>query len=212
MRFFSGHVSWSGLAGTIPEFFMAYIYIVTWFIPFGLGDFMVRDLSLLITIEIATLALLFMIYILGSLNGNDAADGAEFARMFFIIVSAGWWLLMTACYLAGYSKTWLLLLIWILFLGKFTAMIGSWGLDRNTFSLTGRLTVMFILYFSMLSFVYCVPLPYLGIDASLASGLPQTIFFSAEPHKAIAFGFLYYFLSGLYEVFLSFRKPDAMFD
>ncbi len=212
MKYFSGYISWSGLAGSLPEFFMAYMFMVTWAYPFSYGDSMVKDLRFLIMVEVLLLAVLFFLYLFGSFVGNDVASGADWAKMLFLLISLGWAVLILGCYLVDYPKTWLIFLIWFLFFSKFVAMLGLWQMDMNRFAITGRLTVKFILYFSILSFVSCTPFPVLGIDEMVISAQSGTGLFISEPHKGLALGFLYYLSAALFEVFLSIKKPERMYD
>ncbi|HEV8583989.1 MAG TPA: hypothetical protein VGT02_03360 [Methylomirabilota bacterium] len=186
------------LVAAVPNFVLAGTFVVTWVSPPALGERMVAYLVLVMLVELVT------VHSSGLLMGFAVSD---FERAVKVPVVAGLALVYTAL-LGGFSLAfgtwWPLVTFWLLTANRLlgpllagrarsesekTYVYFGWGFGAVAYLVSAGVTTM-------------LPVPRLGVTRAVvaAQELPGEGLWVDEPHRALAFGVLYFTVVGLWEL------------
>jgi hypothetical protein len=191
-------VTWAGVWSALPDFALAAQFLLMWIDPKILGA---EYVSLFVGLMVAEFIVIHSSVFLGHvlLGGADRFGKAKaivliglFYSLFFLGISlaVGAWYYLFAFWLLIANR---LLGLWLgqVPTGEERALMQrGWAVTTLTY-LLGVFATLFL------------PLPELGLTSSVVSsyGLPGEGVWVDEPHRAIAFGLLYYAVVGWSELY-----------
>ncbi len=181
-----------------PDVALAVTFLITWIRPGTFGERMVAHLVFVMLLEFVIVnasAIVGQLYV-GSADREEKTNSLLMVGLFYTLLVAG--------FSGAIEALWPIAVFWGLMLNRLLGvMLGQAPIgDERRFVQRGW-TASFAFYLVFAVVTSFVPLPILGItnevvDAQELSGEGTWI---VEPHRAIAFGFLYFATLALSEIF-----------
>lgn len=181
----------------VPDLVIAGIFLLVWIRPFALGSESVESLAIVMLMEFVVVHATAMT---GHVLLSDAPDRSR-------IRSLGGLTLLYTLFAAGYAWQfrvwWPLLAVWILSLNRLTGVLfvgRPRGGDRLYVQSSWALSIMYFL--GGATTVTFLRIPGLGVteEAREAIDLPGGGLWIDEPQRLLAFGVIYFGLTGLGEI------------
>lgn len=174
-----------------PDAVTAAVFLTLWISPFAFGDSGVRNALLVMLIEFV---LVHAAGFLGLLLLDPTTPRGR--RVLALAGFAGFYLLFVGAFMLAFGEWWPALVFGWLVLGKFAAIVGNRGAGDAQAALWGLSALAYLLgaFATVL-----LPLPRLGVEAAVVGqlGLPGSGLWVEQPHRVLAFGFLYFGLLAL---------------
>lgn len=182
--------SLAGVASALPDALTAGFFLVVWLWPLRFGTDAVKTAILIMIVEFLT------VHASGLLGGVVLSPGRSRGTRLKVLAGVGVvYLLFVIVFVLIFQQWWPLLVFGWLLLAKFSRVLSG------TVAATGDAAIQIALWvasgiFYLLGVLLTVllPLPRLGVTAAVVSGLdlPGSGIWVEEPHRLLAFGFLYF--------------------
>lgn len=181
------------LAAALPDAVTAGFFLIVWLAPMALGESAVRNALLIMLVEF------LVVHSSGFLSSVVLADDApRRSRVLAILGFSLFYLLFVAIFAWTFGEWWPVLAFGWLLLGKFVVVLGRQGTTAEQKQrMMAQWGVAVILYLLGAFVTTLMPLPRLGMTADLlpAFGLSGGGLWVEQPHRVVAFGFLYFALT-----------------
>lgn len=171
-----------------PDAVTAAVFLALWISPFAFGESGVRNALLVMLIEFV---LVHAAGFLGILLLNPATPRGR--RVLALAGFAGFYLLFVGAFMFAFGEWWPALVFGWLVLAKFGAIVTGRGAGEAQTAVWGMSALIYLLgVFATI----LLPLPRLGVGAEVVGqlGLPGSGLWVEQPHRVLAFGFLYFAL------------------
>jgi hypothetical protein len=182
----------SGLLNALPDLAFSVVFLVTWIRPDALGEFMVRWLLLVMLME-------FIVLHSAALMGTVAlAPGSRARRGLAILGFAVLYTLFAGAFSLAFKSWWPLASFWALTLNRLLGVLIGQVPDEEQKAFVMRGWSAGIAFYVLGCFATVfLPVPALGLTPAVvaAQHIPGKGLWVEQPHKVIAFGFLYFLLT-----------------
>lgn len=184
----------ASVVSALPDLTLGLTFLVTWFQPYRFGDRMVKHLVAIMLLEFIIIhSSVFMgtAAISSSTTGQKLKTLAGFGLLYSLFAGA---------FSLGFQTPWPLIAFWGLTLNRLLRVIigGAFSEDEKTLMLAEwAMATVFYLLFVFATVI--LPVPRFGITRAVVSDqeFSGSGLWIDEPHRAIAFGFLYFTTLGL---------------
>ncbi len=185
------------MLNALPDFFFAGAFLLTWFAPRALADQAVTRLMLVMLLE-------FIIIHSAVFMGNVMlSPAAKVPRSVGIFVLGFFYSIFAGAFSLGFRTWWPLGAFWLQTGNRLLGVVtGQPDGDAKDFLKRGWV-VSILLYLGCCFVTVLLPVPALGITPAVVASLhlPGEGLWIGEPYRVIAFGFLYFALTGWSELF-----------
>jgi len=198
-------LSFRGLLSSAPDFSIATVFMIVWVDPQRFGDQSVRHFTYVMLIEFIVIHSTGFLGHLRLMPWSRAKKARSFVGLvlFYSLFAGGFAL---AC-----GKPWPLLAFWGLSLAKFPSVVfdplsGKQGEStKQAWAVNGAAYVLGAFITTLL------PVPRLGITREIVAqqGFTSSGLWPDQPHRAIAFGALYFTVLGLFELMAHGRAAHS---
>lgn len=189
------------LAAAGPDAVTAGVFLTLWISPLALGASGVRNAVLVMLVEFV---LIHAAGFLGGLLLNPALPRGR--RVLVLAGFAGFYLMFVGAFMLAFQEWWPVLVFGWLILGKFGLIVTGRGASEAQASVWGMSALIYLLgaFATIL-----LPLPRLGVGAEVVGqlGLPGSGLWVEQPHRVLAFGFLYFALLAAFKWHTVDRPP-----
>ena len=187
-------LSFRGFLASLPDFSLAGAFLYTWIEPRALGDDAVRYFMLTMLLE-------FIIVHSSAFMGNVllSREGTR-KRLLALLGLGACYTLFVGGFALGFGTWWPVWAFWGLTLNRMLSVLvgdAPEGRERQYVRAGWALSVMFYLFGAFATTL--LPVPELGMG-SAAPDLPGGGLWVDEPHRVLAFGVIYFGLTGLGEL------------
>ncbi|MBX3727169.1 MAG: hypothetical protein KF823_14765 [Xanthomonadales bacterium] len=189
-----------------PDAVTAGAFLTLWIAPLALGESGVRNALLVMLVEFV---LIHAAGFLGGLLLNPVMPRGK--RVLALAGFTGFYLLFVGAFMLAFREWWPVLVFGWLVLGKFGLIVTGRGASEAQTAVWGMSALIYLLG----AFVtILLPLPRLGVGVEVVGqlGLPGSGLWVEQPHRVLAFGFLYFGLLAAFKwhnVALPTRIPPA---
>jgi len=186
----------------LPDFAMGAVYLITWIDPNALGDDrMVKHLVSVVLLE-------FIIIHSSAFMGVTAiSDLSRWKKVRAILGLALMYSIFAGAFSLGFKSWWPITAFWALTLNRLLPVIlGVVPNDRQKALIQMGWAGTACMYLIFIFLTILIPSPRFGITEKvvalqdLSAGSEDPGIWQTEPHRAIAFGFLYFTAVGLLEL------------
>jgi hypothetical protein len=180
-----------------PDFALGILYLIAWVAPLHLGEGVVRWLVLAMVLE-------FIIIHSSAFAGTVMAGrGSRPGRVLALTGLTGFYLLFVVAFAASFHTWWPVTSFMALTLNRMLSVLlghAPEGAEKEFILRGWAASVLFYLGFCFVTIF--LPLPLLGMTRAVAqhAGLPGTGLWVEQPHRVMAFGFLYFTATGWSEL------------
>jgi hypothetical protein len=187
----------AAVVNALPDFAFAAVFLVTWFAPGALGAGTVERLLLVMMLE-------FVIIHSAAFMGTLALRPADRGRKSLSMVALGFFYSIFAGAMSLAFRTWWpLAAFWVQTGNRLLGVLSGRppaGTERA--QVMSSWVVSVVLYLGCVGVTSVLPIPPLGLTAPVidALHLPGSGVWVDEPYRVIAFGFLYFALTGWWEL------------
>lgn len=198
-------MTFRGVVASLPDFALAGAFVATWIDPFAFGPAAVQYYLLTMLLE-------FIIVHSSALMGSVAFSEIHTRRRVLSMLGLGlFYTLFVGAFALGFGTWWPLWAFWAL---TFNRMLGvllgdaAHGEEKRYVQAGWGLSVLY--YVGGAFATIWLPLPRLGLERGVlqALDLPGSGLWIDEPHRVLAFGALYFGLTGIGEV-LGWSRSEA---
>jgi hypothetical protein len=187
----------SAVVSALPDFALAGVCLVTWIRPEAFGERMAGWILLMMLVEFIVIhSAAFMGVVIFS-------ESRRAKKVLHILGLALFYSAFAGAFAAAFDSMWPLLTFWGLTLNRLVQALITDVTRQEARNLAqaswGGNALFYLLFAFVTSFV---PLPKLGIDAAAAAalGFEGSGLWVDEPHRVVAFGFLYFAAVGYSEL------------
>lgn len=192
----------SHIISGLPDIILGLTFLVTWIDPTALGDDMVPFLFQVMLLEF------IIIHSSGFMGALMFSKIDRKKKFISFLLLGGFYMLFAGSFAWGFQSWWPVIAFGGLLFNRMLSILTGQSPDGNEqFFAMKMWGVSVAFYLLTVFFAILIPLPALGISSDLLSHLDISGEFVDEPHLMIAWGFLYFTLTGLYE-FSLFREID----
>jgi hypothetical protein len=187
------------LLTALPDFGIAALFLTTWIAPRTFGDRMVGYLMLVMLLEFI---IVHSSGFMGSVMLNDPLSSR--AKLKSLLGFGAFYLLFAAGFSLGFQAWWPIWTILLMTLNRMMIVLMGNIPDKQERAYIQRgWAVSAMCYLLLVMVTVFLPLPRLGITRAevAAQDLPGSGLWVDEPHRVIAFGFLYFLATGLSELY-----------
>lgn len=189
------------LASALPDFGMAGLFLATWIAPYAIEERMVRHLVSVVLLEF------IIIHSSAFMGVTAASDKPVKAKMKAITGLSLFYSLVAGGFSLAFKSPWPLLAFWGLTANRLLPIIlGVVPTEQEKQLVRSGWTIAACAYLVLITVTLFLPLPHLGINGEVVDrqGLSENSddpgAWQREPHRAMAFGFLYFTVIGLAEM------------
>lgn len=180
----------SRFAAALPDAISASLFLLAWFFPLLLGPLWIKNLVASLALEFAT------VHSSGVLGATVADPDATRARKTSVLLRFGaFYLAVVAAFCVAFGAWWpVAAFAWLLAAKLAVVWIEPLpGAEERSRQATFTLASM-ALFLVAAPALAVMPVPEFGIDAAVreAAGLPAGTDWDGFPHRAVAFGALYF--------------------
>lgn len=187
-------LSFRGLLASLPDFSLAGAFLYTWIEPTALGEDAVRYFMLTMLLE-------FIIVHSSAFMGTVILSREGTGKRLLALLGIGlFYTLFVGGFALGFGTWWPVWAFWALTLNRMLSVrIGGApeGRERQYVRAGWALSVMFYLFGAFATTL--LPVPELGMGTA-SPDLPGSGLWVDEPHRVLAFGVIYFGLTGLGEL------------
>ncbi|MFA5834553.1 MAG: hypothetical protein WDA22_13830 [Bacteroidota bacterium] len=189
------HLPYSNVFSAAPDFVMGLAFLATWIDPASIGEDMVSSLSQIMILE-------FIIIHSAGFMTSIIYGNAPKGKKIKILFGLG---LFYSVFVLGFSfgfRSWWPLIAFggLMFNRMLSVLTGQAEQGKENEFIMNMWGVNVACYLVSLFAVLLIPLPTFGVSSNALSHLNMGGDFIDQPHKMIAWGFLYFSLIGLYEL------------
>ncbi len=187
------------LASTAPDFCLAAAFLITWLAPYTFGERVVAYLMLVMLLEFI---IVHSSGFMGSVMISHPLSRRTKVRS--LLGLGAFYLLFAAAFSVGFGAWWPLWTILLLTLNRVLVVLtGDLPDGRERDFIRRGWAVGVLLYVGGVFITLFLPVPRFGItpEVVLAQDLPGGGIWIDEPHRVVAFGVLYFFGTGISELF-----------
>lgn len=185
----SSFVAPRGRISALPDFALAVTFLSAWIAPNAVHPGTVNYLMLVMLLE-------FIIVHSSAFMGNIAvSSGTRKARVSAMLGLGGFYTLFVGGFSLAFHSLWPLISFWGLMLNRMLGVIVSPAAAEEQKALVQRTWVTsMLLYMGACFLTILVPLPRLGLTSAVVHSLhlPGSGLWVSQPHRVMAFGFLYF--------------------
>ena len=179
----------ASIVSAVPDLALGATFLITWLQPYRLGDQMVKYLIGIMLLE-------FIIIHSAAFMGTVAISRKRKSQKVLALVGFGlFYSLFAGGFSLAFKSPWPLIAFWGLTLNRLSRVIvgGAFSEDEKQLML-GEWAMSTVFYLLFVFMTVLLPVPRFGITPSVVSnqGLPGEGLWIDDPHRAIAFGFLYF--------------------
>jgi hypothetical protein len=188
---------YSNVFSAFPDFVMALVFLVTWIEPDTLGKNMIGYLTLVMMMEF------IIIHSSAFFGGVMFADRPKFKKLFTLLGLGLFYTVFVASFSAIYGEWWPLLAFWAMIVNRMLSiLLGQFPEGDERMYMMGMWGIHVGFYVLLLFFAMFMPLPHFGITETIQKSFQSTrpFFWYDEPHRILAFGFLYFFAITVFEM------------
>ncbi|HEY5609981.1 MAG TPA: hypothetical protein VIL97_02140 [Thermoanaerobaculia bacterium] len=192
----------AAILSALPDFAMAAVYLITWIDPNALGDDrMVKHLVSVVLLE-------FIIIHSSAFMGTAAISGlSRWKKVQAILGLSVLYSIFAGAFSLAFKSWWPITAFWALTLNRLLpVLLGVVPSDRQKALIQAGWAGSACMYLIFIFLTILVPSPQFGITPAvveaqdLTAGSDDPGIWQTEPHRAIAFGFLYFTTIGLLEL------------
>lgn len=193
----SRRVGVADVVSALPDLGLAGAFLITWIAPEALGGGMVGYLLLVMLLE-------FIIIHSSAFMGSVVmAAGDRRKKILSLLGFGAFYSLFVAGFCAGFSVWWPMGAFWGLTLNRLLgAVVGQVPRGEEQLLVRAGWAASACFYLLFVAVTVILPVPELGLTAAVARSqhLPGGGLWVDEPHRVLAFGFLYFTAVALSEI------------
>jgi hypothetical protein len=178
-----------GWISALPDFALAITFLSAWIAPKAVHPGTVSYLMLVMLLE-------FIIVHSSAFMGNIAvSSGTRRSKVTAMIGLGGFYTLFVGAFSFAFHSVWPLISFWGLMLNRMLGVIVGQAPAEDQKAFVQRTWVTSVLlYMGACFFTILVPLPRLGLTNEVVGSLhlPGSGLWVSQPHRVMAFGFLYF--------------------
>lgn len=200
-----GHLaglSVAGMISSVPDFSLALSFLLTWFTPYALGTKMVSYLVLVMLFEF------IVVHSAGFMGFTLVSDLPKLRKSLAVIGLGLFYTMFVGAFAWGFKEWWPLAAFWTMIANRLLSiLLGQAPTEKQRSMVMTSWGFQVACYLAFVFLTVLAPIPAFGIDEDVirAQNFEGGGLWLEEPHRVMAFGFLYFMSIGLFEV-LSFRK------
>lgn len=185
----------------LPDLLLAAAFLATWIDPYALGDDMVPFLFQVMLLEF------IIIHSAGFMSGVMFSGLNKQRRLIALLLLGGFYMLFVAGFAVGFKSWWpVITFSGLLFNRMLSVMLGQ-SPDGNEKQFAMAMWAVSVVFYLLSVFAAILaPLPMLGVSSEQLRHLDMSGEFVDEPHRLMAWGFLYFTLTGVFELFFMKKK------
>jgi len=193
----AGGTTLRGLIAGIPDLALAGAFLLTWLRPWTFGETAVQYFLLTMLLE-------FIIVHSSAFMGTVALSRERTSRRVLAVLGlGGFYSLFVVGFALGFGTWWPMWAFWGLTLNRLLGLLlgnAPHGMERMYVKAGWALAALFYVVGAMVTVM--LPVPELGVTAQVRGelALPGGGLWIDEPHRVLAFGFLYFGLTGWAEI------------
>ena len=202
-----GGFSWAGLGVAVPDLALSFVFLAIWISPESLPEKTISRFMLIMLLE-------FIIVHSSAFMGVLAVSDQDRAKKVTGLFGLG---LFYTLFVGGFALTfhswWPLGSFWMLMLNRMLGVLfGQAPVGRAKEYVMASWAASAAFYLGFVFLTTLAPLPSFGITPAVVSAehLPGSGLWISQPHRVIAFGFLYFLAQGIWELAADWRLRKAM--
>ncbi|KAB2924103.1 MAG: hypothetical protein F9K22_07240 [Bacteroidetes bacterium] len=180
---------YSNIVSGLPDLMLGITFLVTWIDPYALGDDMVPFLSMVMLLE-------FIIIHSSGFMTAFALRGGDKKKTLLIMAGLGaFYMLFAGAFAASFNSWWPVIAFGGLLLNRMLSVITGQAPEgkETDFAMMQWASNVFFYLMSVFAAIM-LPLPELGVTHEQMAHLDMSGEFVDEPHRMMAWGFLYFTL------------------
>jgi hypothetical protein len=187
----------AGVLSALPDFGLAFAFLMTWTSPGWLGGRPIRYLMLVMMVEFV------IVHSAGFMAGFMASDLPRATKSLWILGLSGFYTIFVGAFAVAFRTWWPITGFWLLTVNRLSGVLLSQApAGRGKQLAAASWGVGALLYVVLVFATVFLPVPRLGISPAVAQAadLLGTGLWVDEPHRVLAFGFLYFTAMALWEL------------
>ena len=187
----------------IPDVVLAFAFLATWIDPFALGENMVPYLFQVMLLEF------IIIHSSGFMSGVMFGGTDKKKKIMMMLALGGFYMLFAGGFALGFQSRWPVITFGGLLLNRMLSVLLGQSPEGEEKEFAMKMWGANVLFYLLSVFAAIIlPLPALGVSSDQLSHLDMSGEFVDEPHRMLAWGFLYFLAAGIFE--LSATKKQSV--
>ncbi len=180
---------------SVPDLLMGLAFLVTWIEPSALGDDMVPYLFQVMLVEF------IIIHSAGFMSGIIYGNEPKGKKIKYLLGLSLFYLLFILGFSLGFRSWWPLIAFGGLMFNRMMSVLTGQAEEGKESEYAKNMWALNVVCYLVSVFVaILLPLPELGVSSDNLSHLNMSGDFVNEPHKMMAWGFLYFTSVGYFEL------------
>lgn len=197
---FSGKMNfrlpYPNVISSIPDFMMGFAFLATWVDPKALGEDMVSYLFQVMILEF------IIIHSAGFMSVVIFGQYPRGKKIGILLGMGLFYTLFVAGFAVGFNSWWPVIAFWgLMFNRMLSVLTGQAGQGKGDDFVKSMWAATVVCYLVSVFAAILLPLPALGVSPEDLAHLDISGDFVDEPHRMLAWGFLYFTFVGLFELY-----------
>ena len=188
--------SLAAVGASLPDLILGAVFLIAWVAPQSFDSPVIPALMLTMLLEF------IIVHSSGFLGTTALAAGSWRRAIRLLVVLVGFYSLFVLGFALAFKTWWPLVSFWGLTVNRLLGLMmgqAPTGEARLFLQRSWAVTAIFYLVFAGLTVM--LPIPALGVTGAFREGIPGSGLWVSEPHRVLAFGFLYFTAVGISELF-----------
>jgi len=190
----------AAIASAVPDLALGLVYLVTWIAPAALSPGMFSTLTLIMLLEF------IIIHSAGFMGTLMISPAPPRAKLMGMLGLGAMYTLFVGAFSASFHTAWPLVSFWALMINRMSGVLlkqAPEGEERLFMQRSWAVTTMLYLFGAFLTMMPWLPRFGLTLQFAAHIHMPSSVSgaWVSEPHRLVAFGFLYFTAVGVSELF-----------
>ena len=180
---------------SVPDFLVGLTFLVTWIDPKALGDDMVASMFQVMLVEF------IIIHSAGFMGNVIYSKYPQSKKLLYLLGFGAFYFVFIGAFALGFHSWWPVIAFGGLLLNRMLSVITGQAETGKEQELVKQMWgVNVVCYLVSVFAAILIPFPELGVSPNDLSHLDMSGDFVDQPHKMMAWGFMYFMLVGWYEL------------
>jgi hypothetical protein len=190
----------AAVASAVPDLALGLVYLGAWLVPTALTPGVFPTLTLIMLLEF------IIIHSSGFMGSVIVSTAQPRAKVTGMLLLGGFYTLFIAAFSISFHTGWPLVSFWALMVNRLSGVLLKQAPDGEERAFLQRSWAVTTLFYLLGAFVTMLPwLPRLGLTRQVAATIhmPSSVSgaWVSEPHRLVAFGFVYFTAVGVSELY-----------
>jgi hypothetical protein len=189
-------IGFRDVLSALPDFAFAAVCLITWINPYAFGQKMVLYLVTAVTLEF------IIVHSAGFMSLAVIADYKKVKKLTTVAILALIYTLFAGSLSHDFGVWWPLAAFWTMTANRMSGILTGQapsGREKTLIGYSWACGVFFYMFMTMVTVM--LPVPALGITEEVVQRMPGRGLWVEAPHRAVAFGFLYFTCVAVSELF-----------